>query len=120
VIWRERRLGGFRGSRFCKEIEEEETETEKDNAEARSSQRSAEKKTKRDGSRRWAPAFFVVGKPQRSGLGHLAGIVKAAAWLPHSKWISVAQGVDDRDAGFYFDGATVEDGGAIAPLADRS
>jgi len=31
----------------------------------------------------------------------------------------VVESVDDRDARIYFDGATVEDGGAIAPLADR-
>jgi hypothetical protein len=53
------------------------------------------------------------------GLYGLAGIAKAAVWLPHSKVVSVTQHVDDRDAGVYFDGATVEDGGAITPLADR-
>src|SRR5882762_9016458 len=32
---------------------------------------------------------------------------------------SVAQCVDDGDVGVYFDGTPVEDGGAVAPLADR-
>ena len=32
---------------------------------------------------------------------------------------SVAQCVDDGDVGVYFDGTPVEDGGTVAPLADR-
>lgn len=73
----------------------------------------------------WRRLFCWVGAARRlmlvanSWLGGFVGAVKAAGELPHSKMVLVTQGVNDRDAGVYFDGLMVEDGWVIAPLADR-
>jgi len=122
-------LEGIRGSRFCsgriKKTRRALKDAEKRNPRTQPSMYGC---ATRAGSRRLAPAFLLGWKLSEKiryvtlvvniWIGGLVEAVRAAAELPHSKL--VVKGVDNRDVGIHFDGTPIEDGGTVAPLADRS